>query len=157
MIPFPHYITLGISYYLRTTGHYDKSLAVLLTFDCHLRITVLQSLTYKTVLFEQPSSKLIHLIAHWTKRVKSQSIDVRSNWFENYYKDTFLNLKTNKTNTYYLLRKIHGERKSGRSSNTNYQSLRQNFETLRHTASSWRHLSRPFVRQNEFGPIKGHM
>lgn len=76
MIPCPHDISLGIAYYLRTTSHYDISLAVLLIFDCHVRLKEIQSLTYGTVVFEKPS-KRVHLILHFTKRGTNQSVDVR--------------------------------------------------------------------------------
>lgn len=41
--PYPNDLTLCIVYYLRRIGRFDMKLAVLLVFDCHLRVEDIQS------------------------------------------------------------------------------------------------------------------
>lgn len=77
MIPCAYDIAVVIAYYLSATGHFDMSLVVLHTFDCHLQLNELQSLTYRTVVVDQSPYRKLHLKLHWIKSGANQSVDVR--------------------------------------------------------------------------------
>ena len=75
--PCPHDLTLGIAYFLRINGFDDMGLAVILMFDCHLRIEELRSLTPRTVLQEAAPHKGIYLVLPKTKGGSNQSVKIR--------------------------------------------------------------------------------
>lgn len=72
--PCPHDLALAYAYYLRATGFSDMCCAVLLSYDCHLRLEELRSLSKRQILFRHDR---VTLLLQDTKFGIHQSVDVR--------------------------------------------------------------------------------
>ncbi|MEM7281756.1 MAG: site-specific integrase [Pseudomonadota bacterium] len=75
--PCPHDVALRIAYFLRCEERYAMSLAVLLSFDCHLRVSECLRLKRSDVVFMPPPSQRVILVLGRCKGGTNQSVEVR--------------------------------------------------------------------------------